>query len=110
MFLFSDQDHADEADDEIVGESDQPGGDEVVDGATPATSQPSHVAGLGFKRFGDETINLSSVNERIKVHLRFRTSPTSSMRPPRSPQETVRRSDTVRQRMRQANWPLPNLR
>ena len=100
-FFLSHQDHADEADDEIVGESDQPGGDEVVDRATPATSQPSHVAGLGFKRFGDETINLS-------LH-RLRTSPTSSMRPPRSPQETVRRSDTVRQRMRQANWPLPNL-
>ena len=59
VFFLSHQDHADEADDEIVGESDQPGGDEVVDGATPATSQPSHVAGLGFKRFGDETRNLS---------------------------------------------------
>ena len=31
------------------------------------------------------------------------------MSPPRSPQETVRRSETVRQRMRQANWPFPNL-
>ena len=51
--FHSDQDHADEADNEVVGESDQPGGDEVVDGATPATSQPSHVAGLGFKRFGE---------------------------------------------------------
>ena len=50
---FPHQDHADKADNQVVGESDQPGGDEVVDGATPATSQPSHVAGLGFNRFGE---------------------------------------------------------
>ena len=74
MFFSSDQDHADEADNEVVGESDQPGGDEVVDGATPATSQPSHVAGLGFKRFGDETRNLS-------LHRTF-CIPGSGLHPP----------------------------
>ena len=36
-------------------------------------------------------------------------SPSSRMRPPRTPQSVVRRSAAVRQRMRQANWPLPNL-
>ena len=36
-------------------------------------------------------------------------SPSSRIRPPRTPQSVVRRSAAVRQRMRQANWPLPNL-
>ena len=40
------QDHADKADDEVVGEADQPGGDEVVDRAPPTAPQPGHVTRL----------------------------------------------------------------
>ena len=42
----SHQDHADKADDEVVGEADQPGGDEVVDRAPPTAPQPGHVTRL----------------------------------------------------------------
>ena len=53
------QDHTDKADDEVVGESDQPGGDEVVDRAPATAAQPSHVARLRNHYWKEEkTINL----------------------------------------------------
>ena len=47
---FPHQDHADKADNQVVGESDQPGGDEVVNSATTAASKPGHVTSL-FKNY-----------------------------------------------------------
>ena len=41
-----DQDHADEAEDEVVGEPHQPGGDEVVDSTATTAPQPHHVSSL----------------------------------------------------------------
>ena len=56
--FFSDQDHADEADNEVVGEANQPGGDEVVDRAPPTAAQPSHVTRLRDHWKKRKTINI----------------------------------------------------
>ena len=77
------QDHADKADDEVVGEADQPGGDEVVDRAPPTAPQPGHVTRLRDQHFTVTTsfaatfVPLAFISAGKNVWRKYPTIPTS---------------------------------